>query len=217
MKNILIVALVMVFSLMTSCKKDEVRGSSTVTSEYRDVSSFNKVRSDGIFQVTITQGSSQSVEIVTNQNIQNKVNTNVVDNELRLSLDEDYNYDNVTLHANIHVPNLYGIRNNGAGNITVFNVDNDGDFNVRNSGSGDISIEGIAQSLTLENEGSGEFEGFLFPVDDCSIEIHGSGDCRVNVANSLYVEIEGSGDVYYLGSPSIEADITGSGSIIDAN
>jgi len=47
--------------------------------------------------VTVTQGESQSVEIIADDNIMSKVITKVVDNEFRLYLDEDNNYKNISL------------------------------------------------------------------------------------------------------------------------
>lgn len=103
------------------------------------------------------------------------------------------------------------------GNITISNVDENGNFNAYNSGTGNISIEGSTESLALENEGTGKFKGFLFMVSNCNVEIVGSGDCEVNSTNTLNVAIEGSGDVYYKGAPAIEVDISGSGKVVNAN
>ncbi|HEY5686748.1 MAG TPA: head GIN domain-containing protein, partial [Yeosuana sp.] len=180
-------------------------------------SAFNKVSIEGVFEVTITQGDTQSVEIIADDNIMHKVITRVLNNELRLYLDDDNNYRNISLKANITVPVITGLKNSGAGNVLILNVENGSDFNLFNSGSGDISIEGSAQSLSLKNEGSGTFEGFSFSVYDCNIKIIGSGDCKVHCTNNLNAKIEGSGDVHYLGSPAIEADISGSGKIVNAN
>ena len=215
MKNIVILSIVLLLNLLSSCTEDPIIGSDDLTSEFRNVASFTKFSSEGVFEVMITQGNSQSVEIIANENIIHKVKTIVINNELRLFLD-DNNYKNVNLKANIIVPNMNSIRNFGDGNILALNIDNE-NFNVDNSGSGDIRIEGNTQSLTLKNEGSGKFEGFLFAVNDSDINIIGSGDCHINCANNLNVRIEGSGDVYYIGSPIIEADISGSGKIVNAN
>jgi hypothetical protein len=217
MKKLFILPIALLLILMSSCKKDEKSGSSSIVSQYRTVPTFNKVSSDGIFDLVITQGSEQSVEIIANDNIINEVETEVVDNELRLFLDEDFNYTNIQLQANIVVPNIYGIKNVGAGNVLIVNVSNDQNFNVYNSGAGNISIEGSAQGLTIENEGSGKIQAFTFPVDNCDVQIIGSGDCEVNVALTLDVEIDGSGNVYYIGSPEINTNILGSGEVIDSN
>jgi hypothetical protein len=217
MKSIVILPIVLLVTLITSCTKDPISGSGELTSEFRNVANFTKVNSEGVFEVLITQGATQSVEIIGDDNIIPEVKTTVVDNELRLYLDDDHNYKDITLKVNITVPSITSIKNNGVGNISISGVDTIDNFNVYNSGTGDISIEGSAKSLTLKNEGTGKFEGFLFTVDDCNVTIVGSGDCEINSANTLNVRIEGSGDVHYIGSPIIEVDISGSGKIIKSN
>ncbi|MGB5653879.1 MAG: head GIN domain-containing protein [Robiginitalea sp.] len=215
MKRIAISICVILMAL-TACTKDTIEGSGTPTSEIRDVASFSKVSSEGVFEVTITQGDVQSVEITADDNIIRRVKTEVVNNELRLYLDDE-NYKDIRLKANIVAERINGIKNSGTGNVVISNVDEGGNFNVDNTGTGNIRITGIAESLTLRNEGDGTFQGFEFAVSDCDIDIIGSGDCEVFATSTLRVNIEGSGDVYYKGSPTIDVNISGSGQVINAN
>lgn len=217
MKQIFLLPIVVLALLVSSCSHDTIDGSGNLTSEIRNVANFTKVSSEGVFELNITQGASQSVEIIGDDNIMSKVITKVVNNELRLYLDEDNNYRDISLQANITVPVITGLKNSGVGNVLILNVENDTDFNVLNSGSGNISIEGSAKSLSIKNEGTGTFDGFSFYVNDCNVSIEGSGDCRVNCTNNLNVKIEGSGNVYYLGTPTIDVNISGSGQIINDN
>jgi hypothetical protein len=215
MKRIAISICVLLITL-TACTKDTIEGSGSPISEFRDVAYFSRVSSEGVFEVTITQGDFQSVEITADDNIIQRVKTKVVNNELRLYLD-DRNYKNIRLKANIVAERINGIKNSGIGDVEISNVNEDGNFNVDNFGSGDITIAGIAESLTVYNEGDGTFRGFQFAVSDCNIEIFGSGNCEVHATTTLDVNIEGSGDVYYKGTPSIDVDISGSGQVINAN
>lgn len=216
MKSIIYLPMVLLVILISSCSKDTIIGSGNLTTELRDVSNFTEVSSEGIFEVIITQGDSQSVEIIANDNIIQKVKTIVIDNELRLYL-EGHNYKEINLWANIVVPRINSIKNNGIGNVLILNVENNDNFKVYNSGTGNISMEGSADGLTLRNEGSGNFYGFQFSTEDCNVNIIGSGDCEINCENNLKVGIEGSGDIYYIGSPSITSNISGSGKIINSN
>jgi hypothetical protein len=218
MKTIVNLFIIFLMTTVISCSNDDlIIGSGSPTSEFRSVSNFSKINSEGVFDITITQGSVQSVEIIADDNIIHKVKTNVVSNELRLYLDDDNNYRDIILEVNIIVPSINSVKNSGVGNISILDVDTINNFNVLNSGTGTISIAGAAESLTLENEGSGKFNGFQFSVSTCDVEIIGSGDCEVNAINQLHVDIEGSGDIYYKGSPDIDANISGSGKIINAN
>jgi len=217
MKKVVILPFLLALTLILSCSKDSISGSGDLTSESRTVTNFTKVKSEGVFEVMITQGNDQSIQVIADDNIIHKVKTVVVDNELRIFLDDDDNYTNISVEVIITVPSINGIKNFGIGHILALDIDTNDNFNVYNSGLGGIKIEGSASGLNLENEGSGTYEGFLFNANDCNVRIIGSGDCEINCANNLDVHIEGSGDVYYMGTPLIEADISGSGNIVNAN
>jgi len=207
----------MVVSVVTSCSKDDViDGSGELISEFRNLDYFTKVKSEGVFEVNIIQGSTQEVEIIADNNVLRKVKTKVVNNELRLYLDKN-SYKDISLIANITVTRLNGLKNSGAGNMYVNDVDEAGEFRINNSGSADIFIEGSATSFNVKNEGSGSIMGYDFLVNDCNVDIDGSGNVEVNCSNNLTVHIDGSGSVYYKGNPTIDADISGSGQVIDDN
>ena len=212
------VAILMLITLFLSCTSDdEINGSGNLITESRDVDVFSKVSSEGVFDVTITQGGPQSVEITADDNIMNKVKTRVISDELQLYLDDDYNYSGITIQAQISAEALNGIMNSGVGNMVISNVNENADFSIDNFGTGNITIEGSAASLSVLNEGTGNISAFDFFVENCSIDIEGSGSVEINCSDNLDISIEGSGNVYYKGNPSINTSISGSGSVIDAN
>jgi hypothetical protein len=112
---------------------------------------------------------------------------------------------------------LNSLRNFGAGDMYVHNIDNISVFIIENEGSGNIEIDGVSNSLTIQNQGSGDILSFDFIVNNCEIVIEGSGDVEITCSNNLDVNIEGSGNVYYKGTPSINTAISGSGSVLNAN
>src|SRR5210317_222383 len=99
MKHIIISTSILLI-ILTSCTEDTFEGSGLPISEIRNVTNFSKVSSEGVFEVSIVQGDNQSVEIIADHNIIQHVKTKVVDNELRLYLDDD-NYKDINLKANI--------------------------------------------------------------------------------------------------------------------
>lgn len=203
--------------IIVSCTDDDkINGSGNLVTETREVDEFTRVISEGVFEVNITAGTDQSVEVTADDNIMQYVKTTVSSKQLSLYL-KDGNYGNITLKSNIKVAELNGITNSGTGNINAINVNEDAEFNVINSGTANITIEGESDALEIMNEGTGDFKGFDFEVNSCQVENIGSGDIEVNCNESLNIKITGSGDVYYKGKPSINVDISGSGKVIDAN
>lgn len=82
------------------------------------------------------------------------------------------------------------------------------------SGSGNIELSGSADTQDLQISGSGKFRSFDMPTRVCEASISGSGDCEVDVSESLIVNISGSGSVYYEGNPSVDVHISGSGRLV---
>lgn len=201
---------------LASCSKDDYTGSGNTVSEFRDVNLFTKISSEGTFGVNITQGPTQSLEIIADDNIIGRVKTTVSDRQLKIHL-EDGNYKNTYLEANITVADLNGIKNEGIGDITVFELQNTGIMEIENIGTGNIAIAGYTDNLTIINEGSGTINCAEFMAANVDLRIEGSGDCEVYCTENLKVTIEGSGSVYYKGSPSMIVDITGSGQVIPMN
>ncbi len=205
------------FAALVSCTKDVIDGSGEITTQSRDVGPFNAIRSEGVFTVTITRGAAHSVEITADNNIVGKVRTQVAGNELRLYLDNDYNYGEVHLQANITVPGLSSLKNYGAGDVHIFDLAETGTFNLLNSGSGFVYAEGSARSLKIFNEGSGEIKAFGLQVIQCDATLIGSGGLEIECSELLKADIDGSCIIYYLGNPVIDATIKGSGQVLDAN
>ncbi|WP_223033361.1 head GIN domain-containing protein [Hanstruepera marina] len=219
MKSLLMLPILILLVCTTSCSNDDdtLFGSGNLTTETRAVDTFTKIDSEGVFEVTVSQGTTQSVEITADDNIIGQVRTSTSNNELRLRLNENYDYRNITVRVNITVNNLNGLTNSGVGDMYIHNIDNNGAFSIDNEGTGNIEIDGVSTGLTIRNQGSGDISGFDFLVNDCTIDIEGSGDVKINCSDNLDVDIEGSGNVYFKGTPTINTNITGSGSVINAN
>ncbi len=105
----------------------------------------------------------------------------------------------------------------GSGNFKMDLGDNMGEVKIDVSGSGDFELSGTAASQDIEISGSGDVENFELITQDAKIEINGSGDCQINVENTLEIEISGSGDVCYRGDASVTSDVSGTGNIRNCN
>ena len=214
MRRLFLIAIIAI--TLASCSKDDYTGSGNTVSEFRDVHLFTKINSEGTFVVNITQGPTQSLEIIADDNIINRVKTIVSNDQLKIYL-EDGNYKNTYLEANITLPDLKSIKNEGTGDITVFELQSAGTMEIENIGTGNIAIAGYTDNLTIVKEGSGTINCAEFMAANIDLHIEGSGDSEVYCTESLNVNIEGSGNVYYKGSPSVTIDISGSGQVIPMN
>lgn len=218
MKTIKLIAIMtLLTSLFASCDDNETYyGSKNVITEDRSVETFTKINSSGVFDITISQGSNQKVEITADDNILNKLKTKVSNGTLNIYL-EDVNYKNITVSIDITVNELTKVVNEGTGTIEAIGFKNNTTLDIFNSGNGFIYFEGNTINLNIENQGSGEIDCMNLISENSSVHIEGSGDCHLNVEKEVKGKIEGSASIYYIGSPIIDVDVDGSGQVVKVN
>ncbi len=206
---------------------------STVTQEI-GLSDFTGFELNTDAQVYLSHGDEVEVLVKGQENIIDELETRIRNDIWEIKYD-DCVEDSDVLRIYITTPNLNFIANNGSGNISSDNILKVEDLEVKNNGSGDIQLsiegniitsrntgsgklelEGVASTLDVEINGSGDVEAFDLLVRDGQVEIDGSGDAQVNVTDFLEIMIEGSGDVYYKGEPDLKVTTRGSGKVFDA-
>ena len=217
MKSILFKSIPLALILFFGCSSEVIKGSGTIVEQIRDVPSFNKIDSEGIFDVTVKYGSEPLIKIMADDNVINYVITEVSGEALKLQLEDGKNYKNIEVKVVIEVPILEQFSNKGTSNINISEVGPIETFTLKNEGAGDITFSGTTSELIIRNEGSGKLSGFEFYSTNCDITIIGSGDVQVNCNTSLSVNIDGSANVFYKGSPTINSEIKGSGKVLEAN
>jgi hypothetical protein len=100
-----------------------------------------------------------------------------------------------------------------SGSGTMYGTIECNSFFARVSGSGKINITGSSQDAKIGISGSGDFNGTEFRINNCSIDISGSGEANVFVENNLDGKTSGSGRIKYRGNPRIDFRSSGSGRI----
>lgn len=218
----------------TSCFEDfTIRGNGIATSQGRSVSSFNKVKSAGDFEIHITKGNVTEVLINAEENIIPYIETSVSGNTLLIDIPGWHNIKHqLPIKIYVTVPTLESVKQSGSGIITTGFFESE-KFELFISGSGSIStavtaniidasisgsgwmkISGDANQSDLSVSGSGYIDSYDLEVENCVAHISGSGDVKVNAVKSIFAKISGSGSVFYIGNPTVETSISGSGKVI---
>lgn len=221
----------------TSCIDNfTIRGNGIEATEGRITPGFNKVKSEGEFDVHITNGDEYDVVITAESNILPYIETDVHNNELKLHIRGLHNVRNhLPMEVFITTPHLSGIKQSGSGVITTdYFTANNADFAISGSGlietamdadhidavisgSGRLTITGDAIDADFVVSGSGRIDAYDLTVNDCDARISGSGSIWTTVQHFLKATISGSGNVFYSGTPVVETHISGSGSVIQEN
>ena len=210
-----------------------IQGSGTVKNEPRDVHGFDRVIMDGTGMLVITQGDTEHLVISAEDNILPKLSSDVANGQLEL-----HPQSNIQLHTTqpiryqLAVKQLKEVRLGGVGDIQANSLEADqldvvvagsGNTDIRRltatrltvavSGSGTVTIAGQSTQQNVTISGSGRYRAADLKSRSADIQINGSGDCAVSVADSLNVTIAGSGNVTYVGSPTVNQTILGSGRV----
>ena len=193
-----------------------ILGQGSITSESRTLANFNSINTTIFAEILLTQGPLADVVIEGQQNIIDQILTEVVNNELRITLNRCVNIAQA-VKVHITIPEISKLTLTGSGDIIAQNDFDLSDLNVTLTGAGNFNLRGMSTNLDVILTGVGDVNAFDLETDVCDVRITGVGDTEVFVNNELNVTITGTGSVYYKGSPSITSSITGVGSVIDAN
>lgn len=87
------------------------------------------------------------------------------------------------------------------------------ELQVSVAGSGDVHGSGSVRRLKVSVAGSGDVRLAELRADDVVVGIAGSGDVVVQAQATLDVSIVGSGDVQYSGAAKVKQSVRGSGTI----
>jgi hypothetical protein len=219
--RLFIACIVTAFGLMMSgCKEnktivgaDQIFGSGKLVTQHRNATGFTGTSVTNIGTVVITQDTVEGVTIETDDNILDRVKTQIVGNVLYVGL-QDGSYKNVTLRVYVSVKEIELLEVTGAGDFSVSTPIHVGEIVCRITGAGTITLAGTSSSETVEIQGAGTVNNIGLVTSRCSVVISGTGNVEVNVTDRLDATITGTGSIIYAGNPPVvNQTILGVGSI----
>ncbi|MEZ4826183.1 MAG: head GIN domain-containing protein [Bacteroidia bacterium] len=237
LKKLAFCALIGLGLISSSCQFDEVctKGSGPTVIDTLSIASFTGINLAISGDVYISKGPVQSVEVHGQENLIEKLKTDVDggiwkidfqgctighdDFEVHITL-PDLDFVKISGSGNIisedtFATALMGVVINGSGDITLAVDASEMDSEI--NGSGNLFLNGIADKHTTRILGSGNIRAFDLSTTESSVTINGSGDAEIKASQKLDIKIGGSGDVLYKGTPQMNVKINGSGSVVDAN
>ncbi len=226
-----------VLMLIVSCNgifHQRISGNGNITTQQRSVSSAEKIKCAGSYDVQLTQGSPLSVKIEADENLQQYIVTENDDDGLSIHTRNDVGIDpSKKIKVYITTDKLEEFKLTGSGTVTTQGEFTGGDhldlgiagsgnmhFNVNTpqvnssiSGTGDIYLSGETKDSKIEVAGSGNYHAEDLKSESVKIKIAGTGDANVFADSSLDINIAGVGNVNYKGNPSVTQNIAGTGKI----
>ncbi|UNY98675.1 DUF2807 domain-containing protein [Zhouia spongiae] len=240
MKKSVLFLLVITFTSTVNAQlwgSKKITGNGNVTTETRNVGSYDEVNVAGFFDIVLVKGKEGKVSIEAEENLLDHIITEVDGEKLKIKTEKGYNLSTSRGHkVLITVPfdDISGVYMSGSGDIvskheikaahfrTGLSGSGDIRLNVNSetteaniSGSGDISLNGYTTTFECAISGSGDIHAHSLKAKNVEVSISGSGDAEVFCdGGKLKTRIVGSGDVKYHGNPeSTDNKVVGSGDI----
>ena len=231
-KYIILMILLFAVVAVSGCIGQGIQGSGKIINQTRDVSGFNQIDLNGAGELIITQGNKESVTVEADDNIMPNIKTNVNNNKLTISFDNNMPMPTHTVKIYVTVKDLNSINISGSGKINsnnlnvnnlTLNVNGAGDSTLNNlnaqilniiiSGAGRMNISGNVNEQNIQISGAGEHNANNLTSKITTITINGGGKSTVKVSDTLNAIINGAGEINYIGNPKVSQQINGAGTI----
>ncbi|MEJ8853277.1 head GIN domain-containing protein [Variovorax robiniae] len=209
-------------------------GTARAETESRNVADFDEVVFSVAGEVSIEQGTRESLSIEAEPKVLRKITTEVRDRRLVIGLSQGKVETNQPIRMKLAVRNLRAFDSRttgeisigplrtetlvltlaGGGSIRLDRLENARTLDVRIAGSGEVTVGGgkvTAQKLSIT--GNGTYAAPRLASENADVTISGNGEVRLAASAKLDVRISGIGNVRYSGNPAITRSIQGIGSI----
>lgn len=199
-------------------------GNGNVIRQERPVSPFNEIEISGIFDVYLSQGETEKIEVETDENLQEFIITNIQDGKLKLDCKRESKIKKSSkMNIYVTIKDIRSFYTSGIGDVKSTSTLNFGsikittvgvgdvkldlncdDINLKTSGVGDVSLEGSANHGNFRCKGVGDLNAYKFIVHKMILEHNGVGDANVYVDSEISIDYSGVGDLNYKGDPIIK-------------
>jgi len=233
-------AIIVIILYVTSMKAALGLGLFDDKKENRKVENFNEIGLSIPADLYLTQGTKNEVIIEADEDLLEKIETEVRGSSLEIKFEKWYNYrGSGKINIYITVKEIQKLVVSGSGDIFAKSAIKSDEFTFIVSGSGSVLIDELktnevdamitgsgdvrlggnasARYLDVTVTGSGDFESEDLKFSRADLNITGSGTISSFIVDDLKANITGSGRIYYKGNPLIDANITGSGKIKNDN
>lgn len=236
MKNHFLLSKVLILAcilLITSCDNmtvstgdgsEKVEGSGKLGSEVREISTFNQIKIEGVFNVFLSQKDKESIRVEADENILPMVLTSVENNVLTVKLKDNTSISKMKkIKVYISLVDISSLKSEGVGmlncenqlklNTLELNLSGVGasrlnlavdHLNIKSELVGALFLTGTAKEVKAKQNGIGAFEAFDLKAEKLSIETDGVGKAEVFASKEIMIDAHGVGGVKYKGNPSIK-------------
>lgn len=204
-------------ALLASCAGpaidgNTVTGSSQLVSRTFDLAGFSRIDANNTAQVEVTRGESFRVDVEVNDNLAPRLDVAVRGDTLYIGL-QNGPYRHVTLRAQVTMPELTGVKLDGA---STLHGELDGEkLTVNLNGASRLTLTGTAGLVSIHIDGSSQ--ALLGDLDAAEVEVNANGASRIEVKTSGEVRgnANGASTITVAGAPtSVDVQTEGASQVI---
>jgi len=221
----------MLLTLSYNSVKAQTKGNGNVTTQERQVSSFDAINVGCAIHLYISQGDKQKVEVETDENLQSKIVTKVNNGTLNLSCDNVKDATKMDVH--VTVVDLKKLDASGASKVTGETLLKSDQFELYTSGASKTTLN--IETGTFINETSGAASNTLnLKAGTANTEVSGAGNLTLKgtaekhntevsgagnlkalefVTNNTDAEVSGAGNAKIMARKQLKADLSGAGNL----
>jgi hypothetical protein len=218
---VFIVSLLTLIAVYTFAQGQE-SGNKNVITQDRQLPPFNSIDAGGAVNLMIQHGTSQEVKVETEENLMDKIITEVSNEILTITTKGMKNATKTIVY--VTTTSLKSLTAHGAVDVDgqslfeadEFTLDASGASSVKLdldvnylkstvSGASDVTLSGRVTTHKIRVSGAGSLKAKGLVTDDADYIVEGAGDAFLNVTKNLSGETKGAADVKFIGDPETSA------------
>lgn len=201
-------------AILITCLFAAAAGAASAAEASRQLPSFIAINAKGAFAMTVEVGKAQSVTVSGEDKFVSAVKTEVIDNELQITLPEKtYKGTQKDPRITITVPSLSRVKVEGAGE-TLLNKINTDRIDISYLGAGHLAANGKVKYLRLNAKGVGEVDTSKLQAERVDVNFEGVGNVSVYATELLNAVAKGIGGLTYYGHPkTVNKSVAGIGNV----
>lgn len=208
----------------TSLSTKSIKASKNITTETRSVSDFDKIEVDGVFEVDVTYGSSESIEVEAPENLQEYIELNVKSGKLSIEVKKRTQIkSSCSIKIHIKTAKLNDFEISGASSVKLNNTLKDDNLMIESSGAasfkGEVDVNnaeieldgaasanlaGTATSARIDMSGASQLNDYDFEVNDLNIDLSGASSAKITSLKSIKGDVSGASSLTYDGNPGVK-------------
>ena len=198
--------------VLAGCVLGGVTGSGAVTSETRDVGTFDRIEVSGGIGVTVHIGPTQPLQLETHENLHSVIATDVAGGVLKIHGRSSY-LAHPAPHVTVTVSALNGVSASGGSQVTADGLAAD-TLSIDLSGGASITATGTADVVAIDGSGGSRANLFGLAASSVVLDLSGGSAADVQATADVTGSASGGSRATVRGGAAVRVSASGGGEVV---